>query len=88
VRILANTFGFLSLAISSWFWLALGLKMSSVFVTKFDPAFVTWTLIWVAALIAALLAGFLGSKRWFFVSAFPVLNFFGCIVLVNLQEPR
>jgi hypothetical protein len=85
----AHLMGISSVACS----LAFGaLLVSRSIITNFplgiDLPFNGWVVVWIAAFMLAVAAGFLGSKRWFLAALLPCVNFFGSLTLIFLSEPH
>ena len=53
-----------------------------------DLPFHYWVVIWVGALVLALVATARGSRLWAFAALLPLVTFFTLIALINIREPR
>jgi len=86
-KIAANLCGIGSLACSLSFWLVLALRFVPAFPKSIDLSFSYWVAIWLIAVILALIAATLGSRRWALAALLPAVTLFLAIVLINLGEP-
>jgi len=84
---LANTFGYVSVLCSVSFWVLLVLDRIPGFPMKgIDLSANYWAAIWGVAVLLALVAAAIGSRRWAWAALIPIANIALLIVLVNLQE--
>jgi len=83
----ATIFGTASLVCSLSFWPVLVLSYILGFPKYLDLPLNSWAAIWALAVILALVAAALGSRRWMIAALIPVVTFFLMIVFINLREP-
>jgi hypothetical protein len=86
-KVVANFIGWISVLCSVAFWVLLAL-LAVIGSPKADLAFGQWALVWGVALVLAIVAAAIGSRRWALAALLPVFNFLSLFVLVNLQEMR
>jgi hypothetical protein len=84
---LAKVFGYASLVCSLSFWVVLTLHYIPGFPKNIDLPFGYWALIWLVAMVLAVVATALGSRRWALAAVVPLMMFV-LLTLANLHEPR
>jgi len=87
-KTIATIFGTASLVCSLSFWPVLVLSYITRFPKYLDLPFNSWAAIWALAVILALVAAALGSRRWVIAALIPLVTFLMIIVFINLREPR
>ena len=83
----ADLMGWTSLLCSVAFWVMLAAFLVNG-PSKVDMTFGQWTWVWGIAVLLALGAAAMGSRRWALAALLPVFNFLSLVVLLNLQELR
>jgi hypothetical protein len=82
---IANIMGILSILSSASFWILFGLRAFPT-LSKLDLTFNQLLVMWIGAIVLALFAALIGSKRWAYVAMLPVINFLFAILVMNLME--
>jgi hypothetical protein len=82
---IGNLVGSLSVLGSISFWILFVLR-TFLGLHKIDPTIGQFAAIWIGAVVLALLASLIGSKRWAYAALLPLVNFLFAILVINLME--